>query len=209
MTATTAGSTTLAFARQAWAGLRVLIVLTIVLGLLYPLAVTGVGQALLGWRADGSLVTATGARTTDRAAAVGSALVGQSFDGPAWFRPRPSAAGDGYDTRASGGSNLGPLDPALVHAIDERRAEVATEEGVAPSAVPADAVTASASGLDPDISPAYARLQVARVARANDLPVAAVERLVAAHTVGRDLGVLGEPRVNVLALNLALRTMAP
>jgi potassium-transporting ATPase KdpC subunit len=209
MTTASAGSTTLAFARQAWAGLRVLIVLTIVLGVLYPLAVTGVGQALFHWRAEGSLVTSTGARTTDRASAVGSALIGQGFDGARWFHSRPSVAGaNGYDTLASGGSNLGPLDKDLVTTIDQRRAAIASEEGVAPSAVPADALTASASGLDPDISPAYATLQVARVARENGLSASAVQRLVDQHTTGRDLGVLGEPRVDVLALNLALRTMA-
>ncbi|MDM7853483.1 potassium-transporting ATPase subunit KdpC [Cellulomonas alba] len=209
MTAPTSGSTALAFARQSWAGLRVLLVLTVLLGLAYPLAVTGVGQALFRWQADGSLVTAAGGRTTDRSRAVGSALVGQQFDAARWFHGRPSAAGDGYDTLASGGSNLGPLSPELVTEIDQRRAAVAAEDGVAPSAVPPDAVTASASGLDPDISPAYARLQVARVARENGMSVAAVQRLVDEHTDGRDLGILGEPRVDVLALNLALRTMAP
>lgn len=208
MTTPTSGSTALAFARQSWAGLRVLLVLTVLLGLAYPLAVTGVGQALFHWQADGSLVTSDGARTTDRSRAAGSALVGQQFDGARWFHGRPSAAGDGYDTLASGGSNLGPLDPDLVATIEQRRAAVASEEGVSPSAVPADAVTASASGLDPDISPAYADLQVARVARENGLSEAAVRSLVAQHTQGRDLGVLGEPRVDVLALNLALRTMA-
>jgi len=209
MTTPTSGSTALAFARQTWAGLRVLLVLTVLLGLAYPLAVTGVGQALFRWQADGSLVAADGARTTDRSQAVGSSLVGQQFDGTRWFHGRPSAAGDGYDTLASGGSNLGPLSPELVRQIDERRAAVAAEDGVAPAAVPADAVTASASGLDPDISPAYAAIQVDRVARENGLSAAAVRALVAEHTDGRDLGVLGEPRVDVLALNLALRTMAP
>jgi K+-transporting ATPase ATPase C chain len=209
MTTPSSGSIALAFARQSWAGLRVLIVLTVLLGLVYPLAVTGVGQALFHWQADGSLVAADGSRTTDRSHAVGSSLLGQSFEGTRWFHGRPSAAGDGYDTLASGGSNLGPLSAKLVGQIGDLRAAVAAAEDVAPSAVPADAFTASASGLDPDISPAYAELQVARVARENGLPVATVERLVEQHTQGRDLGVLGEPRVDVLALNLALRTMAP
>lgn len=201
------GGTVVAFARQTWAGLRVLLGLTVVLGVLYPLAVTGVAQLAFPWQANGSLVTAEGARTVERSQAVGSALVGQAFDGPEWFHPRPSAAGGGYDTLASAGSNLGPLNPDLVAAIEERRAAVAAEEGVAPAEVPADALTASASGLDPDISPAYAGLQVARVARERGLDEAAVRDLVDRSTVGADLGFLGEPRVNVLRLNLALRTM--
>lgn len=123
--------------------------------------------------------------------------------------PRPSVAGDGYDTLASAGSNLGPNNPDLVATITEHRASVAAAEGVEPAAVPPDAVTASASGLDPEISPQYARLQVDRVARENGLPRDRVAALVEAHVVGRDLGFLGEPRVNVLRLNLALRTMAP
>ena len=203
----TTGSDTVSFVRQSWAGLRVLLVLTVLLGLVYPLAVTGVAQLTLRWQAQGSLVDESGRRVTAADEAAGSLLIGQSFDGPQWFRSRPSVAGDGYDTRASGASNLGPLNPALVSTIEQRRAAVARDEGVAPGSVPADAVTASASGLDPDVSPAYARLQVARVARENGLPVAAVRGLVDELTVGRDLGFLGEPRVNVLRLNLALRTM--
>ncbi|WP_028045936.1 potassium-transporting ATPase subunit KdpC [Cellulomonas sp. URHE0023] len=202
-----AGADTLAFVRQSWAGLRVLLVLTVVLGLVYPLAVTGIAQLAFPWQSHGSLVSLTGERTTSRDDAVGSALIGQGFDGPQWFHPRPSAAGDGYDTLASAGSNLGPLNSGLVQAIDERRAAVATEESVDPSEVPVDALTASASGLDPDISPAYARLQVARVAAQRGLTPDDVRVLVDGATVGRDLGVLGEPRVNVLLLNLALQTM--
>lgn len=202
-----AGTVLVAFARQSLAGLRVLLVLTLVLGVLYPLAVTGVAQGLLRWQADGSLVAASGARVTDRADAVGSLLVGQQFDGPRWFHPRPSVAGAGYDTLASAGSNLGPNSLDLVAVIEDRRAAVAALEGVDPSSVPADAVTASASGLDPDVSPGYARLQVARVARENGLPQDDVAALVERTVVGRDLGVLGDARVNVLRLNLALRTM--
>ncbi|WP_456845116.1 potassium-transporting ATPase subunit KdpC [Cellulomonas sp. P5_C6] len=201
------GSDTLAFARQTWAGLRVLVVLTVLLGFAYPLAVTGVSQLLMRWQADGSLVSATGERVTARDDAVGSLLIGQAFDGPQWFHPRPSAAGDGYDTLASAGSNLGPLNPDLLATVGERRAAVASLEGVDPADVPVDAITASASGLDPDISPAYARLQVSRVARENGLSVDAVQRLVDQTTVGRDLGFLGEPRVDVLRLNLGLQTM--
>jgi len=203
----TTGSDVVSFARQSWAGLRVLLVLTVLLGLAYPLAVTGVSQLLLRWQANGSLVDASGGRVTSADDAAGSLLVGQSFDGPQWFHPRPSAAGDGYDALASGGSNLGPLNRTLVTTIEERRAAVASLEGVDPADVPADAVTASASGLDPDISPAYAHLQAARVARENGVPVASVEALVERLTVGRDLGFLGEPRVNVLRLNLGLQTM--
>ncbi|MBO9556229.1 potassium-transporting ATPase subunit KdpC [Cellulomonas sp.] len=201
------GTTAVSFVRQTLAGLRVLLVLTVLLGVVYPLAVTGVGQALFRWQASGSLVAADASRVTSPSSAVGSVLVGQQFAGEQWFHPRPSAAGDGYDTLASAGSNLGPNNPELVAAIDARRAQVAADERVDPSLVPPDAVTASASGLDPDISPAYARLQVARVARERGLPQDEVAALVERHVVGRDLGFLGEPRVDVLALNLALRTM--
>ena len=203
----TTGSDVVSFARQSWAGLRVLLVLTVLLGLAYPLAVTGVSQLLFRWQANGSLVDASGEHVPSADDAAGSLLVGQSFDGPQWFHPRPSAAGDGYDALASGGSNLGPLNPTLVATIEERRAAVASLENVDPADVPADAVTASASGLDPDISPAYAHLQAARVARENGVSVASVEALVERLTVGRDLGFLGEPRVNVLRLNLGLQTM--
>jgi len=158
-------------------------------------------------QANGSLVSSSGERVTSAADATGSLLVGQSFDGPQWFHPRPSAAGDGYDSLASAGSNLGPLNEDLVATIEERRATVAALEGVDPADVPVDALTASASGLDPDISPAYAHLQAARVARENGLSVDSVSALVDAATVGRDLGFLGEPRVDVLRLNLALQTM--
>lgn len=200
-------TSTLFFLRQSWAGLRVLILLTLVLGVAYPLAVTGVAQVALRWQADGSLVAADGSRVESPDHAVGSLLIGQSFDGPQWFHLRPSAAGDGYDTLASGGSNLGPLNHDLVATIEQRRAAVAAEEGVDPALVPPDALTASASGLDPDISPAYADLQAARVARENGLSVPQVRALVEKVTAARDLGILGEPRVDVLRLNLALRTM--
>ena len=202
----TATATTLL--RHSAAGLRVLLVLTAVLGLAYPLAVTGVAQVLLPWQANGSLLTATGERTRSVDEAVGSALVGQPFTGPEWFHPRPSAAGEGYDTLASGGSNLGPLNPDLLATVEERRAAVATAEGVGPGAVPPDAVTASASGLDPHVSPEYADLQVARVAAARGLTPEQVRDLLAEHTAGRTLGILGAPRVNVLTLNLALATMS-
>ncbi|WP_139979847.1 K(+)-transporting ATPase subunit C [Nocardioides litoris] len=195
-------------ARYALAGLRVLVALTLLLGVLYPLAVLGFAQAAVPWRADGSLLTATGGHTTDPGDAVGSALLGQLVDDPTLFQPRPSAAGDGYDPLSSYGSNLGPDDPRLVDLVRERQAEVAEREGVAVAQVPPDAVTASGSGLDPAISPAYAALQVPRVARENGLGEDEVRDLVAEHTTGRALGTLGEPAVDVLELNIAVRAAA-
>jgi len=189
----------ISFLRQSLAGLRLLLLLTVVLGLAYPMAVFGVGR-LVPDRADGSMLTVDGS-------VVGSRLIGQAFDGDEWFLPRPSVAGDGYDPLASGASNLGPENPDLLATVTERKQEVADREGVDPSAVPADAVTASGSGLDPDISPEYARLQVDRVARARGLDPDAVRQLVDDHVKGRDLGFLGEPRVNVLELNAALAVL--
>jgi K+-transporting ATPase ATPase C chain len=182
--------------RQSVAGLRLLLVMTVLLGVGYPTAVWAAGQAF-GDRADGSPVRLDGE-------VVGSRLLGQQFEGDEWFLPRPSA--NGYDTLASGPSNLGPLSTDLIASIEERKGEVAAREGVEEFEVPADAVTASASGLDPHISPAYAALQAPRVAEANGLPLEEVERLVAESTVGRGLGFLGEPGVNVLELNLAVAT---
>ena len=140
------------------------------------------------WQANGSLVTATGGHTTDADDAVGSALLGQRVDDDELFQPRPSAAGDGYDPLNSYGSNLGPENPDLIAAIKDRKAEIAEREGVDPSDVPPDAVTASGSGLDPDISAAYAELQVPRVAAANGLTEDEVRGLVDEHTSGRTLG---------------------
>ncbi|MFE6648318.1 potassium-transporting ATPase subunit KdpC [Nocardioides sp. NPDC057772] len=194
-----------ALLRHSLAGLRVLVAATLLCGLLYPLVVTGVAQAAFGWRAHGSLVTESGEHTNDPAEAVGSALIGQRNDDEGLFYPRPSAAGDGWDTLSTYGSNLGPEDPDLVKAIRERQREIATREGVSVDQVPADAVTTSASGIDPDISPAYAAIQVSRVARANGLSEGEVTALVAEHTDGRTFGFLGEPRVNVLELNIAVR----
>jgi potassium-transporting ATPase KdpC subunit len=189
-----------AFARQALGGLRLLLALTLLLGVAYPTAVWAVGRVVPD-RADGSPLVVDGQVR-------GSRLVGQAFDGPGWFLPRPSAAGDGYDALASGASNLGPQNPDLLATVERRRTEVAAREGVSPAAVPADAVTASASGLDPDISPAYAALQVPRVARERGLPEARVRVLVADATSGRDLGFLGEPRVDVVTLNAAVAAAA-
>jgi len=208
------GAIVVQFTRQTWAGLRVLLGFTVVLGIVYPAAVMAVGQLAFPWQANGSLITSTGQRSTSVTgtgahAVVGSALVGQSFTGPTWFHPRPSAAGDGYDTLASAGSNLGPNNPDLLATVQQRRQQVAGDNGVAPATVPADALTASASGLDPDISPAYARLQVARVAAARGIAEERVAALVVDSIRGRTWGLLGEPRVDVLRLNIALETMAP
>ena len=180
--------------RQLVAAARLLLVLTVLLGVLYPAAVWAVGRAVPD-RADGSLVEADGT-------AVGSRLLGQAFEGDEWFQGRPSAGG--YDGLASAPSNLGPSNQDLLEAIVERRAAVAEREGIDPAEVPADALTASASGLDPHISPEYAALQVPRVARERGLPEDEVRDLVQDATSGRDLGFLGEPTVNVLELNAAL-----
>ncbi|MEI2786190.1 MAG: potassium-transporting ATPase subunit KdpC [Candidatus Nanopelagicales bacterium] len=182
--------------RQVWAAVRLMLVFTVVLGLLYPLAGVLAAKAL-GARTDGSLIERDGS-------IVGSSLIGQQFDGQRWFYSRPSAAGDGYDAIASGGSNLGPNNPELVAAITLRTATVAARERVAPEAVPADAVTASGSGLDPGISPEYAAIQVPRVARSRGLAEDQVRAMVAAATTQPGLGFLGEASVNVLEINEAL-----
>jgi K+-transporting ATPase ATPase C chain len=187
--------------RQFWAAVRALLVATVALGLVYPLVVTGLAQVIAPGRADGSLLPADGR-------VVGSSLIGQGFVDaagnplPQYFQSRPSASN--YDGTASGGSNLGPDSEELAQAIEQRRAEIAAFNGVPPAAVPADAVTASASGLDPGISPAYAAIQVDRVARERGVPPSEVRRLVDEATVGRDLGFIGAPYVNVLELNLGL-----
>jgi potassium-transporting ATPase KdpC subunit len=189
--------------RQAWTAIRAMIVLTIVLGIVYPAVVGLVGLALPS-QSNGSLLRDSSGRV------VGSSLIGQSFTDtkghplPQWFQARPSAAGDGYDASASSGSNYGPENPDLITAIRDRRAGIAKLNGVAESEVPADAVTASGSGLDPDISEAYALLQVDRVAGARGLDAATVRRLVERYAAPRELGYLGEPVVNVVELNLAL-----
>lgn len=187
-------------ARTTGVAIRAMLVLTLVLGVGYTLVVTGIGQLLLPFQANGSPLA------DDR----GSSLIGQSFtdaDGealPEYFQSRPSAAGDGYDGAGSSGSNLGPENPDLVAAIGERQAAIADREGVSVDAVPADAVTASGSGLDPHISVAYALLQVPRVAAERGLPEQRVRDLVESRIQGRDLGFLGTERINVAELNLAL-----
>lgn len=188
--------------RQYWVALRAMIAMTVALGIAYPLVITGIAL-LAPTQAGGSLVT-SGGKT------VGSSLLGQSFTDkkgnalPRWFQSRPSAAGNGYDGTASGGSNQGTESEKLITAITERKAAIAKSDDVDSAAIPADALTASASGLDPQISPAYAREQVARVAAARNLPRPEVEILVESFVRGRLLGYIGEPSVNVLELNVAL-----
>jgi K+-transporting ATPase ATPase C chain len=187
-----------ALRRQLAPAVVAFLAFTLVTGVAYPLVVTGVAQLAFPGRADGSLVRRHGV-------VVGSRLIGQAFAGDRYFHPRPSAAGDGYDAMASSASNLGPTNPALLRAVRQRVRAYRRENLLAPGqVVPVDAVTASASGLDPDISVENARLQATRVARVRGLPVAEVQSLVARHTSGRSLGFLGEPAVNVLELNLAL-----
>lgn len=189
--------------RQTWTAIRALLILTVVLGLGYPLAITLIGQVALNGNANGQLVRVDGE-------VVGSAIIGQSFtdaDGaplPQWFQSRPSAAGAGYDAGASSGSNYGPENEDLITAIGDRQKTIEDLDGVSADRIPPDAVTASGSGLDPHISPEYALLQVARVAEARGLPESDVRALVESRIQGRDLGYLGEPTVNVLQLNLAL-----
>jgi K+-transporting ATPase ATPase C chain len=179
------------------------IVLTVLTGILYPLAMTGVAQTLFYKQANGSLIVRNGT-------VIGSEIIGQNFTKPEYFHPRPSAAGsNGYDATASGGSNLGPTNPALADRLNKDAAQFRKDNPDFSGPIPADAITTSASGLDPEISPANAMAQAARVAQARQASKDAVENLVRANTQQRDLGFLGEPRVNVLKLNLALDQSIP
>ena len=181
--------------------LRLALVLTVLTGLVYPGVVTGAAQLLFPFQANGSLLE-------DDGRVVGSALIAQGFTGPGYLHPRPSAAGDGYDAAASSGTNAGPLAARLREALAER-ALAADSLGVPRGRIPADMITASASGLDPHVSPASARLQLARVARVRGVPPAALDTLLARHIEPRTLLVLGEPRVNVLRFNLVLDSLHP
>ncbi|MGW1158069.1 potassium-transporting ATPase subunit KdpC [Streptomyces sp. NPDC002519] len=193
--------------RHHLAALRMLLAFTVITGIAYPLIVTGIAQSVFPYQANGSMIK-------DNGRPVASALIGQNFNlppgkgrtapapDPKWFQPRPSAAGDtGYDPTSSGASNLGPNNATLINTIAQRRAAVAAFDGVPPNSVPDDAVTASGSGLDPDISPAYAYEQVNRVAASRGLDAAVVRTLVAGHVSGRPLGFLGQETVHVVQLN--------
>jgi K+-transporting ATPase ATPase C chain len=178
--------------------LRTTLVTLVLTGLIYPLAMTGAAQALFPARANGSLLR------DEHGAVVGSELIGQVFVNPAYLQGRPSAAGNGYDATASSGSNLGPTSQKLRDRVAGDVARLHKENPDAPLAVPADLVTTSASGLDPELSPAAALWQVQRIAHARQLDPERVRAVVESRVQGRDLGVFGEPRVNVLAVNLAL-----
>lgn len=199
-----------AVVRTHFTALRVLLVLTVILGIAYPLLVTGISQVAFSGKANGSIVKSDGKE-------VGSSLLGQNYDlpkknpddpkedpvpDPKWFQPRPSA--NNYAGDNSGASNLGPNSEDLLKAVNDRRAAVAAFDGVDPASVPADALTASGSGLDPHISVAYAKEQVNRVAKERRLPVETVTKLVDQYTEGRSLGFLGDEGVNVVLLNKAL-----
>jgi len=177
---------------------RLMLIMTVLTGLVYPGIVTALCQILFPKQANGSLVKVGGR-------IVGSSLIGQSFTRPEYFHPRPSAAGsDGYDPTASGGSNYGPTNQKLIDRVQASVEQFRKENPEYTGPIPADLLTASGSGLDPEISPAAAEAQAARIAQARHMTVEQVRRLIAAHTHAPDLGLLGEPRVNVLGLNLAL-----
>ncbi|HEV2424694.1 MAG TPA: potassium-transporting ATPase subunit KdpC [Terriglobia bacterium] len=188
--------------RQFGPALRIMLLFTILTGLIYPGIVTGLCQILFYHQANGSMVTVNGK-------AVGSALIGQNFSKPQYFQPRPSAAGNGYDGSSSNGSQYGPTNQKLIDRVEVSVDHFRKDNPDYTGPIPADAVTASASGLDPDISPANAEAQASRVAKARGASLEDVRQLVAQHTAGRTWGLFGEPRVNVLLLNLDLDKKFP
>jgi K+-transporting ATPase ATPase C chain len=184
--------------KQVWPAITMTLVLCVITGVIYPAVFTGLAQVLFPRQANGSLVSANGR-------IVGSALIGQSFTRPEYFHGRPSAAGSGYDATASGGTNKGPTDRKLADTLIARAVDSAVKnDGAVKGQIPSDMVTSSGSGLDPEISPANASLQIARVSGARGVNSARVRALVDAHIEGRQFGFFGEPRVNVLLLNIAL-----
>lgn len=187
--------------RQLRPAIVMVALFTLLLGVAYPMGITGVAQLAFPAQADGSLIRDV------RGQILGSALIGQPFAEARYLHPRPSAAGDGYDASASSGSNLGPLNPDLAARIKSDADAIRADTGA--TVIPADAVTTSASGLDPHISPAYARLQAARVAQARGIDVAAVQQVIDGNTEGALLGFIGQPRVNVLLTNRALDARFP
>jgi len=189
--------------QQLLPALRMMVVMTVLTGIAYPVAVTGLAQIMFRDKANGSLRLQNGR-------VIGSSLIAQNFTRPEYFHPRPSAAGnDGYDATSSGGSNFGPTNQKLADRVKASIAKFRQENPDYTGPLPADLVTASASGLDPHISPASAQAQLARVAKARGISPDRLQALVAAHTENPDWGVLGEPRVNVLELNLALDNAVP
>lgn len=184
--------------KQIFPAIMLTIILTLLVGIVYPLAVTGIAQLFFKEKAQGSLIVKDGKVT-------GSRLIGQPFTGAGYFHSRPSAAGNGYDGAASSGTNLGPTSAKLLQEKIKPAVEALKEENP-DKPVPVDLVTSSASGLDPHITPAAAEFQVPRIARERSMSQDQVRKLVQAHTEGRQFGILGEPRVNVLALNLALNS---